>query len=423
MTEAVSATDNKKEQIESTAAWVYTFSVALSPLGPVFHYTLWALCLVLLIAGSMKYHTSWKIAELSKTGRKILILLLAAAFWPVFAGLVTFDGMLSYGRNVTPLIEMCVGAFFAAHFYAAEERRRTFVSVFCAVSSVILFGNLLRITGIINDFPNHALKNGNSLGALALMLFPFVLCAVTWTFKELWKKVLIFLPSVLALITSFSLGAWGAAFVGFLLFLCYALKYRKIAWKHLFLLLIAVCCCFAAFNIYTGGKLKQYAAEEFKQADAIHDFDKFTTSRIYAWRAAFDFIAEKPLLGNAGTAFLDKYDKYRMQYGAELNLPQENRYDHPHSTYLYLAYIGGLPTLLLCAAAFLLCLKKAYLTARTENTVYFPWGIMLLIFLIEIMIYATNGDILQGRRDISVMAWCFLGIMAVLPDPAEAKKL
>lgn len=412
----------KSERIENAAAYIYTWSVALSPLGPVFHYTLWGLCLVILIAESIKYHASWKIAELPKSGKKILLLLLAATVWPVFAGFFTFDGWKPYGHNVTPLIELCIGAYFAARFYADENRCRYFVRIFCAVSTAILLGNFLRAEGFISDFPNHALKNGNSLGALALMVFPFILCAAAWSFTELWKRALIFMPCLLALIASFSLGAWGAAFIGGLLFLFYALKYRKIRWAHLFVLIAALCICLAALNIHTGGELKQRVGEEFGQANAIHDVEKFTTQRNYVWLAAFDFIFERPVLGNAGTAFVDKYEKLRDSRRAELKLPENSQFDHPHSTYLYLAYIGGLPTLILCAAAFLLCLKKMYFTSAAEKTVYFPWGIMSVIFLVEIMAYATNGDIIQGRRDISVMTWCFLGIMAVLPEPAKTGK-
>ena len=41
------------------------------------------------------------------------------------------------------------------------------------------------------------------------------------------------------------------------------------------------------------------------------------------------------------------------------------------------------------------------------------------MLLTEILTYGTNGDILQGRRDIAVMVWCFIGVMAMLPEPVH----
>ena len=100
----------------------------------------------------------------------------------------------------------------------------------------------------------------------------------------------------------------------------------------------------------------------------------------------------------------------------ELGLTVKRDIDHPHSTYLYLLYIGGFPALMLFVAAMVLCVHRMLLLARCEKNVFFPWAIASLCLLVEILTYGTNGDILQGRRDISVLVWCFFGVMAMLPQ-------
>ena len=79
--------------------------------------------------------------------------------------------------------------------------------------------------------------------------------------------------------------------------------------------------------------------------------------------------------------------------------------------------MGGVPTLILFVAAMCLCLRRMIRLVRTEQNVFFPWAVMSLMLLTEILTYGTNGDILQGRRDIAVMVWCFIGVMAALPEP------
>ena len=103
----------------------------------------------------------------------------------------------------------------------------------------------------------------------------------------------------------------------------------------------------------------------------------------------------------------------------ELGLTVKRDVDHPHSTYFYLLYMGGVPALILFVAAMCLCLRRMIRLVRTEQNVFFPWAVMSLMLLTEILTYGTNGDILQGRRDIAVMVWCFIGVMTVLPEPAH----
>ena len=61
-------------------------------------------------------------------------------------------------------------------------------------------------------------------------------------------------------------------------------------------------------------------------------------------------------------------------------------------------------------------IKKTLALVKLERDASFPWALSILLLLIAVLTYGTNGDVFQGRRDISVMVWCFLGILIILPE-------
>ena len=130
-------------------------------------------------------------------------------------------------------------------------------------------------------------------------------------------------------------------------------------------------------------------------------------------------VKERPILGCAGELFENK-NRWLMKHKAkELGLTVKRDIDHPHSTYMYLLYIGGFPALIIFVGTMFLCVQRMYLLARHEKNSFYPWAIVSLSLLVEILTYGTNGDILQGRRDISVLVWCFFGVMAFLTEQKQ----
>ena len=202
---------SKADAIENVLVNLYLASVCLSPLGPVVHYVLWALCLILMTVGRIKYHVPFRLKNLDRTGKIVLGCWLALSLWGVAAGLLTFHDVDSYGRNVTMFVEVFLGMYFAARFLARETSHQKMLRFFVWASVFILFGNLLRELGLLGYFPNRSLENGNNLGLLGVLLLPPLVCYAFWCAKGLVQRLFIVVPVCLVVFLSFSSGAWMAA--------------------------------------------------------------------------------------------------------------------------------------------------------------------------------------------------------------------
>ncbi len=413
-----------KENVEMAIQYAYFLSVALAPLGPVAHYSPLVLSALLLVYNVLRNGASFRLERLSGTGRKILLLFFALAVWTAAVALLTFTDLRSWGKNITVPIELFIGAYFAARTMNSDAARAKFIKIFVAASFIILLGNLLRLLGILPFFPNRALANGNSLGALGLLLFPPMACFVCWVPKDTaWKRILFLLPLMEVILFSFSSGVWLSVLLGGIVFLHYAFRFGKISWKYIILAAIIFVASAFCIDAASQGRFAQRLAVELRQLMAFNDLGRLTTRRNLIWKASLYMIRQRPMTGSGGEAFEKQYARVRRKAGKKLGLNRLKLIDHPHSTYLYLAYIGGVPALILFLAAIFLCFKKVLRLAREEKDAFFPWAVMSVIFLIEILTYGTNGDVFQGRRDISAVVWCFLGIMIILPDEKMRKEM
>ena len=219
--------------IETALQYCFFLSIALSPLGPVCHYSLWVICLLLLLWNFFICKKPLALEGVPREGVVIFAMLSGMALWTAVAGLFSFDRLAYYGRNVTPLFEIVFGAYMAMRTLREERLRRRFITLFVIVSTQILLGNLLRLTGVLYSFPNRSLKNGNSLGSLGLLLFPSTIAYAFWSEKHFWNKVLLLIPVSGVILLSFSSGAWLSAFLGGLVFLYYAVRYKKLSFRFL----------------------------------------------------------------------------------------------------------------------------------------------------------------------------------------------
>lgn len=491
-----STAGSRKENVEMVIRYVYFLSVAAAPLGPAVRYSLLILCALLLAFNVAVNGASFRLDDLPQTGRKIFAFYAALALWTAFAALFTFKGLHGYGKNVSVTFELLIGAYFAARTMRTPEARALFIKTLAVVSFPIMVGLVLRNVEILPYFPNRALANGNSLGGLALLLFPPLLCFAFWPLgKYVWAQIVFMLPLLGILFLSFSSGAWLSAFLGVMVFLPFAVKFKKITKE--FCLAAGVLCVAAVLCLSTilGEKLAQRLYRDFNrerdQMTAFDDPTKLTTHRDKVWKDTLHIMRGHLLTGLGGDAFENRYGEFALYNGRLSELTyywlnwefrQVNRFgtrgkfgargrlmtyrnrdleasqytrvgspltetgwvsferqfsilrmfywdelrelgfiDHPHSTFLYLVYIGGIPALLFFVGAVVLSFKKLFPLLRTEGDEYFPWALMSLIMLIEILTYGTNGDVFQGRRDISTMVWCVLGIIAVLPEAGKMK--
>lgn len=406
---------SKADAIENILVNVYAASVCLSPLGPIVHYVLWPLCLVLMTVGRVKYHVPFRVKNLDRTGKIVLGCWLALCLWSAVAGLLTFHDVDSYGRNVTIFVEVFLGMYFAARLLARETIRQKMMRFFVWASVFILFGNLLRELGFIDYFPNRSLENGNNLGLLGVLLLPPLVCYAFWCAKGLVQRVLIVVPVCLVVFLSFSSGAWMAAAIGGCFLFYWIFKFKKIGISFLVSGAVVLVLACGAINVRSGGALWRKIATEYQQITSMQDMGTFTTYRNEIWSASAYLIRKRPFTGWGGEKFLRLYHELFRTKADELGLKYQANGMHPHSTFLNVAYLAGIPGLALFLAAYAVSLKKAFRLARMENGSLFPWGIVLFVLLLVVLVYALTADVLMGRRDTSVMFWCFWGILLALP--------
>ena len=114
---------SKADAIENILVKLYVTSVCLSSLGPVVHYVLWALCLILMTVSRVKYHVPFRLKNLDRTGKIVLGCWLTLSLWGGAAGLLTFHDVDGYGRNVTIFWEVFLGMYFAARFLTRATSR------------------------------------------------------------------------------------------------------------------------------------------------------------------------------------------------------------------------------------------------------------------------------------------------------------
>ena len=392
-------------------------SVALAPLGPVPHYGMWGLCFVLLVAARLIDKTPFSkcVRSLPQDGKIIFALLSALTAWTIGVSLLTFTDLHSWGRNVTVPLEMWFGVYLALRTLRTCTARRRFVRLFIAVGAFVLVGNVLRLSGVIQYFPNGSLKQSNSIGGLAMLMFPMFATYAFWTLedKPAAKLAVITVPSA-ALLISFSAGAWLGAFAGGLVFLWYALKHRKLTFVFCLTALLALAAVYVGADKASQGRLNKLLLREISQITAFDNASKLTTGRDKIWRASRFMLTERPLTGHGGMEYVTKYRRVYEEHAKDLRLGKMRKVGHPHSTYYYLAYIGGVPAVALFLLAMLFLLDKGIALARAERKAAFPWGVMCIMLIFEILVYGTNGDIFQGRRDISVMVWCLWGVVCAL---------
>ena len=395
----------------------YFFSVALSPIAPVVHYSLWIICIVLAIFELSK--NNWRPrVPLFGVGKRSLWLLLILTIWVCIAGLFTFAGIDPYFRNVAMSFEFTLGAYFATQTREMEIARARFAKILVICSLFILAGQILRLLGCISYFPNRSLKNGNNLGCLAMLLFPVLACYALWCVKSLLARVFLLLPLVMVLVLSFSSGAWLTVFAGSLVILYYGLKNKKITVRLIVMWTIIMCVIFSSLDYLAHGKFSRRLLVEVSQAKSFDNMDKFTTLRNQIWRACWYMTKRRPILGYGGDLFINQYRllAQKAKLARKIGLTVKREVYHPHSTYFNLLYIGGVPALLLFLAILFILIRKSHSLAGVEYTAYFPWAIVALVLFIEFLVYGTVGDVLKGKRDISVIMWSIIGITAILPD-------
>lgn len=234
-----------------------------------------------------------------------------------------------------------------------------------------------------------------------MLLLPLGLFAEsTALLSKLFYLVEMFLMLV-ALLFTYSSGAWIAAFVGILIFIVFV---GHVRYRILMPLLIAIVAI--AFTVLLPTEVNLLYQHTINPSEV--------SLRLGAWQTAIRVINAFPLsgVGFGLTNYLQRAEPYRVpaQY-----LPLA----HPHNAYLELGAMGGLPTLLLFISLLLLALWLAWHNWRRSDarTRSLLGGGIAAIIALSVNSVSINGWTLPP---LAMIGWLILGAMA---SPLLTKKL
>ncbi len=333
--------------------------------------------------------------------KKIFLFCLIFIIWNF---LVTIFG-IEPKRGILKLIEFVGPIFFIFAVINVQENIDSkffkqiifLIILFCVLESI--YGTLQYFTGI--DFthkikiPNYRIRGTmgyyNSLGGVLGMMVPFIYGNFIFTNKEKLKEkqffLISFILSVIALILTFTRGAWMGAILGVLVITIY-----KFGWKGLFFIIVLP--ILIIFNPVRN-RIK----------DTQND-PQGGRKNIWVW--SLEMIKESPILGYGFNSFQKLLSKKDIYYG--------EAHFHSHNVYLNTFVESGLiGILLLLTIMFLIIIYILQLVQ--ENKIPIVFGILGVV--IDFYLHGLVDNVLWGET--MYMFWFFIGILFLLSKEKVVK--
>ena len=289
-----------------------------------------------------------------------LVLASLASPWPVAALLglpPRFEGVLGF---------VGYAVFYATGRCGRGEGPRLLVPAVAAVGGVLGLLAVLEAVGLYQPLGTGTfgfravatLGNPVFLGTVEAMSLPLAL-GLALNARDGARAALAAAVAAFAtagLVLSFSRAAWLAALVGGLLVVGWAVRERRRPGggprperRPLGRRTLAVAAILAALLAVGSVALGLSAAGRAELDRVAGSFDRRAPgveSRLLLWETTLGLISERPLLGWGPDTFLAEAAGARPERLAQVEGP-ETYPDRPHNHWLYLAYAGGLPALLL----------------------------------------------------------------------------
>ena len=272
--------------------------------------------------------------------------------WIFFLGLSVF---FSHLPNVSAVkfLNFAVGAVLVCIVYrfASKENTRKYLEAFLWV--VVVFALAIALKGLYQYFvlhisrPRSMVSHPNTFAMYMELTIPLLLAQFLSIKKIRWKRILIFvvlLILVLALVITFSRGAWFATIIGALLVLWCSNGRRAVFWAVAALPILL----FSNVTVY-----KRF----------LSSFDltmQSNVERIYGLISSFKIILDYPLTGVGLGCYEFVYPSYKLPMAKEI-LP------HAHNTLMVFATEAGI----IAASAFLVFIihlvKNLYFSLLQNN--------------------------------------------------------
>ena len=260
------------------------------------------------------------------------------------------------------------------------------------------------------------------------------LLAVIWCIKKLtavsnpfykWINAGL-VAGVVAVLLSFSRGAWLALLMGILA--VYLIKRKWIV--HFWITIICVLIGFFSWLMYHNHYL-QFApdhdrtifhtafSEHLKATVALKDVSN--AERFYRWVAGINMIAAKPITGFGPNNFYDNYKNYSQSI---FKTWVSNNPDHStvHNYFLFVALEQGIPGLIIFVAILLyvfITLQQLYFTIQSKFYRQVCLSIVSILMMITTVIFLS--DLIETDK-IGSLFWLCMGLTIWLQSKAEEEK-
>lgn len=388
-------------------------SVALTPLGPVLHYSGWGVALAALLYGRVRYGAPLSPALPDRTSLLCMVFLVLFLLWASFAHIFAIESAELWGKGASVYLEAVFCVYLAARIVNGTRRRR---AVLAAVAVFNLFYSLYMAASVYFNFEpvNGALMNSCAFGEYAILAMPFLCCYALERFPGgKTARTLFYFISFASVAASLSLGAWIPAALQIVILAIWSIR-RDGAVSALAPILAALLLLAAAGGaaLVTNDRIDLRFFGKINQALSVGDLNSMTSNRVYIWKSAMPIMKEHWLTGQGRASFRGEVQKirYRIENGKKESYVQT--YDNMHNMYLSLIYSSGIPGLLLFMAAYLLVAAKALRTAHGSSAYDAAvWGLLAVMLLAGQAAHGIVGDIFEWRRDVGVLFWVCWGIM------------
>jgi O-antigen ligase len=353
--------------------------------------------IVLFLAISLWMRSSWSVPVAFWLWGLLLIL----AIFPAIRGTLTLFDTLYYYPNVfiASFLTCWLGTIIAKEVVSIYRLFKTLT----ALSSVVAIHTIIAAqTGdaYFYEFGNGGIYRVGSFfldanwngSFLALILFISLgLFATTQSFLAKALFLIEIALLLVALLFTFSAGAWISCFIGFIFFLLFAGRRRFTV-----TLLITIILLLMAVSLHT-------------EVESLfeHASDPVALSlRLNAWHTALQVIFAFPItgIGLGGIGYPARVEPYRVPTDVVV-------LDHPHNSYLELGAMAGLPVLITFLAILLAALwRAANNRARVEpgRRPLFAGGLTAVIVL-SINSITINGWTLPP---LAAVGWLILGAIS-----------
>jgi len=349
-----------------------------------------------------------KVIEPAKRRDKNIVVVLAILFVLSFLpSLINAQNKLLVLGSVLSLALMIYAVFLGVNYIILRGDFFNFLIKILIISAALSSVYALTIYFSNFDFVRFEAR-ASALFAGANTLGGMMVFSIIWTLtyfihtdgrRKLWLGLAL-LVMILALIFSFSRGAWLGA-IGAMI--SYGFWEKRARFKLVIALLLAIILFFSIPLLRA------------RLVSIVNLFHPLTQERIYIWRATWNMIKAHPLLGVGMGNFSLAYEEYMLE-GAKISNPS-----FAHNIFLNIWVEGGLMALLSFTGIVIITFVKGFRLIRSLSGLARAVAIASFSALLGILIH-NQVDCTLYSMHVGPIFWLLVG-MIIYGDKFSIKKV